>query len=204
MAVFNSTDSGAADGIPLNDAYGTITQAANTVITRVIPPNPDGRSCVGSLQYEAAATAHTLSLMTTIDTVTASSDAASGQAVLPISRNPVTPDGTLVAANDWFIVQHEDGTWNAYMVSSVSGLNITMTANLTGKVLAGSRVHFMGAPADHSLRQFTMKASTTYKFDAGDFRIRMATGSAKNTPILVHSNNATNAGTLYHTSYYFD
>lgn len=204
MAVFNSTDSGLPDGVPLNDSYGSLTQTAGTEITRVIPPNPDGRGCVGNFRYEAAATAHTLTMMTTIMTVKCASDAASGQAVLALDQMPVTPDATIVAAGDWFVVQHEDGTWNAYKVSSVSGLNITMTGNFSGKVKAGSSVHFMGAPADHSLRQFTMKASTTTEFDAGDFRIRAATGSAKNTPVLVHSNNATNAGTLYWLSYYFD
>lgn len=204
MSVFNSTDSGTPDGIPLNDAYGTLTQSAGTEITRVIPPNPDGRACVGNFRYEAAATAHTLTPMTTLQTLACASDALSGQAVIAFDSLPITPDGTLIAASDWIIAQYEDGTWVPHKVSSLSGLNVTVSANLTQKILAGSKIHFMGAPADHSLRQMTMKASTTTDFLAGDFRVRAATGSAKDTPILVHSNNATNAGTLYWLSYYYD
>ena len=204
MPVPISTDNGLANGNPINDCYGSLTQTAGTVITRVIPPRSDGRACVGSWSYEAAATAHTLTLMTCQSKTTVASDAAASQAVVAFANLPVTYDATLLAANDWCILNHEDGSFGAYMVSSVSGSNVTFSSNLSQKVKAGTVIYFMGAPADHSSRAFTMKASTTTTFIGGDFRVRAAAAPNINEPILVHSNNATNAGTLYYLNFYYD
>lgn len=199
-----ATDTGAADGNYINDCYGSVTQTAGTAITRVIPPNSGARACLGNFKYVPAATAHTLTAMVVVQTLSVTSDAASGQAVVPISSIPTSFDGSILAANDWLVLQYEDGSWAAHLVSSLSGLNVTVSANLTAKVLKDSVAYFMGAPGDHTTRQFTTIASTSYDFIASDFRIRAATSPLPNQPILFHSNNATNAGTLHHMSYYYD
>lgn len=192
------------EGKFINDCYGSLTQTAGTVITRVVPPAEGLRACVGSFRYEAAATAHSLTMMVAVDEVEVSSEAASGQAVVNMNRVPTAGDGSVIANTDFFIIQYEDGSWAVHKVSSASGKAITMTANLSQAVLKGAKAFFMGAPGDHTDRIWTMKASTITVFDASDFRIRAASGSYLNSPILVHSDNATNAGTLYYLSYYYD
>lgn len=190
-------------GNPVNDCYGSLTAAIATEITRIIPPHPTARACVGSWSYLPAGTAHLLTLMVTVAETIATSEAAAGQAVVAFGSLPDSYDGGQIAANDWVIMQHEDGTYGAYKVSSISGKNVTMSSNLTKKVLINTKIYFMGAPGDHVNRQFQTVASTQYKFDASDFRVRAATGRT-GTPILFHSPNATAAGTLQHLNYYYD
>lgn len=198
-----TTDSGTSAGNYLNDCYGSLTQTAGTEILRVVPPRDGAPGCVGNFRYEAAATAHTLTMMMVTSSTTVATDAASGQAVVNMSGTLTDASGGAVAASDFLVLQYESGVWEAHKVSSVSGLAITVTANLTAKIKAGSIAYCMGAPADHAARQFTMKASTTTDFIASDNRVQAAR-SVEGNPILVHSNNATNAGTLYWLSYYYD
>lgn len=202
------TESGMVGGVLtgefLNDCYGSLTQTAGTVITRTIPPNSGGRACIGWLSYDCSTTAHTLTVMVAMSEVAASSEAASGQAVVNLSSIPTAFDGSILAANDFMIVQHEDGSWNEYKVSSLSGLAVTFSSNLTGKVLKSSRIFFMGAPADHTTRRFTMKASTITTLVGGDFRIHFGASTLPNQPLLVHSDNSTAAGTLTGLAYYYD
>lgn len=203
MVLGMATDSGTTAGNYLNDCYGTTTQTAGTAITRVIPPKATGRACVGNWKYTAAATAHTITMMVTLAQTTVASEAASGATTVTLTTIPTAADGSILAANDFLIMQYEDGSWASFLVSSLSGLVVTVPA-LAQKILKNSVAYFMGAPGDHASRQFTVPASGTYDFIASDFRIRAATGLLPGQPILVHSNNATNAGTMYHTSYYYD
>ena len=190
-------------GNPVNDCYGSLTAAIATEITRIIPPHSEGRACVGNFAYLPAGTAHLLTIMVTVEETIVSSDAAASQAVVPFANLPESYDGGQIAAGDWVILQHEDGTYGAYKVSSLSGKNVTMSSNLTMKVLQNSKVFFMGAPGDHVNRQFQTVANTLFTFIASDFRIRAGT-SKKGTPILFHSPNGTAAGSLQYLSYYYD
>lgn len=200
-----STDTGAADGMYINDCFGTQTQTAGTIITRVVPPQIGGvRACIGWYSYDCSTTAHTLTFLVPVDEVAVASDAASGQAVVNINRVPTSADGSVIANTDFFVLQHEAGDWAVYKVSSAAGLAITMTANLSQKVLKSSKAFFMGQPSDHPLRQFTMKASTVSQFIGGDFRIRACTTPLVAQPILVHSDNSTAAGFLTGPAYYYD
>ena len=190
-------------GNPLNDCYGSLTQTAGTEILRVIPPCDGARSCVGNFAYLPAATAHALTVMMTQAESLVATDLDASGTVLGVGDNPALWDGVVSAANDFIIIQYEDMSWNAHKISSVSGKNLTINA-VTKKVLANSKVFFMGAPADHSSRQFQTVASTLFNFIASDFRIRAGTGSRKASPILFHSPNTTNAGILQYLSFYFD
>lgn len=191
-----STSTGSNTGEPVDDAFGTKTASAGTVITRVIPPKTGARTRATGFSYIAAATAHTLSFMVCMDGTTAlTTDAESGQAVINLNRLPQASDGSAIAANDWVVLRYEDGSWSEHMVSSLSGLAVTLSANLTAKVLSGSTVYFMGAPADHANRQFTCAASVTTQI-VGSPTAPLAAGAAVGSPMVVHSNNATNAGTL--------
>ena len=191
-----ATDTGSISGASMNDAYGSKTAAFGTAITRVVSPRAGLRAAVSGFAYTAGTTAHTLTFLTAQSETTISTEAASGQAVIALTTIPTASDGSLLAANDFVIVQHEDGSWSDYVVSSISGLNVTLTGNLSKKVLKGSRVFFMGVIADHPDRQYTIAASTTLQISGGDVRLRCATANKDNEPILAHSANATVAGTL--------
>lgn len=206
MGVMLSTDGGLQNGInvgkPLNDCYGYLTQAIATPIVRVIPPCDDLRSCVGSFAYKPAGTAHDLTIMVTMNETLVTSDVAAGATSIPVGATLTAFDGTAIAANDYIIVQYEDGTW-VPMVVSAGTLTLTVPATAQ-KILKGTKVFLMGVAADHPNRQFRTEASTMFTFTAGDFRIRAATGSKKASPLLFYSGNATAAGVLHYLSYYFD
>lgn len=190
-------------GKPLNDCYGSLTQTAGTEITRVIPPCDEARSCVGAFAYLPAATAHLLTMMTAQAESIVATDLAAAGTVLSVGDNPALWDGVVSAASDWVILQYEDLSWNAHKISSVSGKALTISA-VGKKVLANTKVFFMGAPADHSARQFQTVASTLFTFPGGEFRQRAATSSKKASPILFHSPNTTNAGSSQYLAFYFD
>jgi hypothetical protein len=135
-------------------------------------------------------------MLTALSEVSNSTDAESGQTVLVLASVPTIPtDGSLLAAGDWLVVRHESGSWVPYKVSSISGLSVTLTANLGGKVLEGSQVFFMGAPGDHTNRQYAVAASETFGIACGEGSM-LAAGSKNNSPVLVLSDNATNAGEM--------
>ena len=187
----------------VNDGFGSKTAAGGTEFSRVIPPRTGVRARIAGFSYTAGATAHTLTQLNAVDEVSLTSDAASGQAVININKAPTAPDGSVMANTDWFIVQHEDGNWEDYKISSVSGLAVTLTANLDKKVLTGSRAFFMGQPSDHSDRQFTIDASQTLTISGGDDRNCIGAAGANNQPIMFHSDNGTNAGIMRWLSYIY-
>lgn len=131
----------------------------------------------------------------------------------------------LIAANDYVVYELADGTYYVDTVSSVSGLAITMTNNIgTATVLKGAPFWWYGIttdtnPADGNAHpKFTLAASGVTKIgsDAADaiagnvgsvvtpsLLVGMVSTSngrwplgGYNEPLLVYSNNATNAGTL--------
>lgn len=202
MAILASgSTAGMADdgsGNPIADSYGSLTQTAGTVITRLVPPRTSLRARVTDLIYTAAATAHTITMMPALLKGKITQDAASGQAVIKIESVPTNPlDGSVLAANDIVSFQYEDGAWDLGTVSSLSGTSITLTANLSKAVDAESAIYFHFAPADHANRRYTAAASGTLTITNGN----LCTCPAKSYPIIVHSDNATNAGTLLKLGY---
>lgn len=132
----------------------------------------------------------------------------------------ISTANNLIAANDFCVYQTADGNYVVDTVSSVSSLAITMTTNVpTATVLAGAPFWFFGIitdtnPADNLAHpQFNLYANITTYFgtDAGEAQmgfigtipgINLASATAawpltgKNEPMILHSGNATNAGTL--------
>jgi len=131
-----------------------------------------------------------------------------------------------IAANDYVVYQSADGNYNITTVSSVATLAITLAGNVpTAGVLKGAPFWFFGIttdtnPADNLAHPaFTLTASATTKLfgiDPGDTMaggigsIAPAIGigalystsngawplNGQNEPIILHSDNATAAGTL--------
>lgn len=179
--------------------YGAVTQTAGTVITRTVPPARNAYTHITCVKYTAAGTAHTVTVMRPYGKTTLSSAALAAQAVINLTADSgVTPPGA-IAANDYLVIEKPDGTYHTAVVSSVAALAITLTANVpTGGFASGATVWFMGAPADHVDALFSgiASATTTYSEDVGSIRATLN----KYEPMIVHSNNATAAGTLQQVS----
>lgn len=180
--------------------FGTATATAGTVVNILVPPTRDAITRVTQVRYTAAATAHTVTALRSIGTTTAAATAAISQAVVNLTANP-GPSGNALAANDWVAIRHSaDGITRLYQVSSISTLAVTMTANFTVAVAAGDKVWMFGVAADTDPRTATahpglaMGAAATTTFT--DDNSGVACGHAKDEPVLLQSNNATNAGTF--------
>ncbi len=191
-------DDGSSDHNPIADSYGSLTQTAGTVITRLIPPRTSLRARITDMIYTAGTTAHTVSIMPTLVEGQITQDANSGQAVINVDTIPTNPfDSGILAGSDWVSFKYEDGTWEHTTVSSVSAAAITLVANLSRNVDANTKIYYHFAPADHTNRRITAAASATLNIANGN----VCTAPTKSQPIIVHSDNATVAGTLVKVGY---
>jgi len=203
--VDTETLNGQTTNQPNHDCYGSQSVAFGTNMTRLIPPKSGMHSCVGTQRYEAAGTAHNMTVMPAIKELYVTEDQAAAGTTLKLNDAPTDYNGGAAASGDWISVQHQDGSYGEYKVSSISALTITITA-LTKAVKAGARFFFHGTPGsagDHSASNFTMKASTITELVAGDFRNTNGTGG-KDKPILIVVDNATATGTWYKCAYFYD
>lgn len=181
------------------NSLGRVTQSSGTVINRLVPPRRGAFTRVTKIVYTAAATAHTLTAMRSLGTTTLSAAAAASQAVINLTADP-GPSGNGIAANDYLAIENDDGTVFLDTVSSVSSLAITMTTNLATALSAGQRVWFFGVAANtdpkllaaHTAFTLTASVTTTYSEPV----VGVIASHEENEPILLQSNNATNAGTL--------
>lgn len=213
--------------------FGRVTQVADTVITRLIPPERGLFTTLADIWYICGGTAHALTVMRPLGKTYTTAAAAAAQAVINVARNPGTYShfGTIstadnaLAANDYCVYQTADGQYVVDTVASVSSLAITMTGNVpTAGVLAGAPFWFFGLttdlnPANNTAHPvFTLTASATTKLgsDPGDTLVgalgsiapppetRKLTSTTygrwplngREEPLIIHSNNATAAGTI--------
>ena len=109
----------------------------------------------------------------------------------------------IIAANDNVVVREIDGLCRRYTVAAVSNGNktIQLNSNHTAGVNGDSDVWWHGVTGDTDpntglahqvLPSGTANTPTTYS--ESNFGICVSVGTDE--PILIHSNNATNAGTL--------
>lgn len=193
-------------GVVVTNQRGLLTATAGTAIELLSPgAGRDVRNAYCRLQrlvYRAAGTAHTLTILRALGVTTAAA-AAAGQAVLTLAAQPQA--GNDVAADDylaWEVAEATAGgaTLVHYLhgkVLSVSGLTITLTANLTRAVPAGSRVWLLGVAGDAAPsgeQQLTFSAPANAVTTLGGPDVDVACSGLLGAPILVLSNNATNAG----------
>lgn len=137
--------------------YGAgATASAGTEVTVLIPPRRGAFTRLTKLSVRMGGTAHTIVVLKSLAApTTVSSNAAGAQAVVNITADSgATPPGA-IAANDYCVVQLDNGSFWLGKVSSVSSLAITFTANLPSAAAAGNNVWFMGAVADHPVRSQT-------------------------------------------------
>lgn len=184
---------------------GYLTQTAGTVIAALIPPRGENyKSRIGRLIYTAAATVHDLVIMKALGKTTVSEDAADGATTLVINEEDFA--GQTVAANDYIVVKHTDGTYGYYLVSANSSGSLTINA-LSQAVAAGQPVWIMGAPADSG--HLTYKSVANSRVELADEVNGIAESgfeavvsdvvqsrSGFGDPMLFYSANGTNAGFL--------
>ena len=191
-----------ASGFHVSDYH---TEAANTAIVETIPGRNGQRLALVSLNYLAAATAHTLSVMHCGSLAgsrnTASVLALSGQKTITCTSAPTDPAGNAAATPDIIAFQLSDGTWEWDTVASIAGSVVTCTNNITGvdaggggtAILAGGKVRIFGVVGDLSYYGVHLTASVVTSFD----NTLLVAAPFKGDPLYVSINNATNAGFLY-------
>lgn len=203
-----------SNGEPIDDAICNVTAAAGTIFTACIPPRTGARAQVRNFRYTTGATAHNVTMMVPLSRTTVAVDAAAGATTVTLASMPAYPDGTTPAANDYVVLQFADGTWTGMIFSAVSGNTLTVAAlaqavnaaapaaNIGGVVMTG-RAYLMGAPGtagDHPRRVFVIPAIGTLP-PTDIYHGIWATSLQNGDPILIHSDNATNAGTLSWCNY---
>lgn len=172
------------------------TETAGTAITEQIPGKDGKRLALIDGRVTAAGTAHTLSLMYAEGTGsrnTNSALAAAGQAHIITTDAPKDPAGNAAANNDVIAYQCSDGTWEFNLVSSISGNDITLQANLVKACPAGAKVNIFGVVGDNKSFKFAIAASVQNKY--GEGRI-CAVHPYFGEPWYVHDGNATAAGSI--------
>jgi hypothetical protein len=188
------------------------TETAGTEILQVIEPSMKGaKSRITSVIYTCGSTAHTLSLMKALAKTTTTAAKVATDTTLPVTSASFL--NQTIAANDFIVVKHTDGTYGAYKVSGISSLTLTINA-LSADVAAGSPVWVMGAIGEAEHRQILVIASVMNQFrdptgglcTTGYRSVYSGTvykRSGNDDPILVHSGNATAAGVLEAVSGYY-
>ena len=184
------------------------TAAIATPIVQTVPPVSGLKPILTSLVYTAGTTAHDLVFMRSLNRVKTTAAAAAAATTLVLDS--VTFAGQTIAANDYVVVQHSDGTYSHYLVSALAVLTITINT-LSKAVVSGAPVWIMGAPAEtyHS----TLKSIASTRQDFSDYLAGIAQGgfddgtsysrSGLGDPVMIYSSNATAAGTLNRGSVYY-
>ena len=188
---------------------GSFTQTAGTVITAVIPPGGAGaKTRLTKLVYTSGSTAHSLNVMKSQHKALTTAAAAASQADIvldDVSTINEADGGTTtetLAANDWVVVKHTDGTYGEYKVSSVSSLTVTLTSNLVKAVDSGAPVWKMYEPSrpasgkGFAAQVFKPPVSATTSIGSEHSFAAVAESPDDNQPLLIHSDNGTAAGTI--------
>ena len=191
---------------------GYNTTSAGTEITSICPPNGDMIPVVRGFKYRNGATIHKLYFCSPLGvTRTIEFTDASGT-TLELARNDPgkATDGTTIAlaADDWIAYRTRSGALEARKISSITGTTVTITA--TGEeVEVGAEVWaFYGSLDIHASESFDVAASDTVSYDNLHIqcgvpaqRGKEAPVSGSGMPMLVWSDNVTNAGKLDYVQY---
>ncbi len=187
--------------------HGYHTETAATLILELIQPKAGSIIRVNTLIYEAAATAHTLTFMKALGASTVTVAAAAAATSLTVAAKTFDPASTAVAASDYAAVQLDSGRYQICAISAVSGLVLTVGA-LDESVSVGAPIYYFGAAADTGHFAINAKASTVNELTCaapggivdGSYNFVSSAVRYKNAgygrPVLMSSNNATNAGFL--------
>jgi len=180
-----------ANGFVVKDYH---TETAGTTIDEEIPGRDGYRLALVSLNYLAAATAHTLSVLhcgsLAGSRTTSSAAAAAAQKVLNVTDAPTDPAGNATASGDIIAYQVETGAWEFNTVASLSTKAITLTTNIAVAVSSGAKVRIFGVVGDGYCFNVHLTASVVTSFD----NTLLALAPYRGDPLYTTVTNATNAG----------
>lgn len=198
-------------------SYGKNTQTAGTIIKQLVEPWPNAWTRITGYRQTVSTTAHLLTLMRPFNLTTFSADAAAAQAVVNITADPgaysaagaLATANNLIAANDWVVYEAADGTFVMDVVSSVSTLAITLTANLpTGGVKKNGKFWFFGIATDTNPNnnqanpRWNAAASTLFTLSRADAlgsipdHPLLNLGKGRYQPLILQIDNGTAASTM--------
>lgn len=181
-----------------------ITQTAGTEILQLIEPSMKGaRTRITNLVYTSAGTAHTVSILKALARTTVTEAAIATATSLKVASASFL--NQTIAASDYIVVRHTDGTFGAYKVSGISSLTLTINA-LSAAVGVGALVWVMGAIGEAEHIQINPPISATTRFAdphgiavtgyRSVYSSTVYSRSGNDDPLLVHSGNGTAAGSF--------
>lgn len=179
---------------------GPATASANTVIVVTVPPRRHRWTRIMSLRYTSTTTAHTLTCLMALGSTTLAAAASAGQALVTLTADP-GPVGNGIAAADYLVFEKPDGTVHTDTVSAWNSETkvVTLTNNVpTGGFAIGAKCWFHGVAGDQTSDQVATIANTVLSLSQ-DFGALHSPGGVYE-PIVIHSNNGSNAGTLNHAN----
>jgi hypothetical protein len=192
-------------GFVSGDGLSKATASAGTRIRLPAGGKAGGLySHIVNLRYTDTGTAHTLTMMRGASRAKVVGALAAAATSVVVDAALTDGDGNALAASDVVALPMDNGEWH---VSAVSAWNATTktitltTAIPSGRSVAdGARIVSYGAPGDtyHARYQFTGGAgSAAVNFPAVSGSVMsLCKAPALNEPIILDSNNATNAGTV--------
>lgn len=181
-------------------SLGNKTDTAGTAFYGAIPPRAGSYTRVLRCTYTSGATPHALQFLLAQGKTVTTAATSSGGTTLTLSSVTLAKDAAFadedLAANDFVVVQHVDGTWGAYKISSISGKVITINA-LAKAVANGAVVYGMyeiSRTAHKEAVQLRTVASVTHVFETMDPAGGIASSHGTNEPLMYYSDNTANAG----------
>jgi hypothetical protein len=180
------------------------TETAGTEILQLIEPSMKGaRTRITSLVYTSLGTAHTISILKALNRTTLTAAAAATDTAVTVASASFL--NQTIAANDYIVIRHTDGTFGAYKVSAIASLTLTIPA-LAAAAGVGALVWIMGAigEAEHVQIAPPVSAQTRYADENGIavtgyrsvYSSTVYSRSGNDDPLLIHSGNATAAGVI--------
>lgn len=180
------------------------TAVAGTAITGLVWPMVGAVARIVKMVYICSTTAHTLSILRSQGTTVTTAASAAGASTLTID-NVAPYSGENLAASDYIVVKNTDGSFNEYIISSINTTTkvVTITGTLAKAVSSNATVWAMyevarTAGPNPSL-QYKAVVSVTNTFNTESEEVGIAVSGSTYEPLLIHSDNATAAGTLQQT-----
>lgn len=189
---------------------GKATEAAGTRIRAILGGAGGLFTHLRNFQYTPGATTHLATVMRDASGAKAASALAAAGTALVVDTALTDGDGNAIAANDVLAIKLNDGTWHLSTISAWSAGTKTATLNTavpTNKsVLKGAPVFCYGVEGDtfHAKNTFDLTTGATRTFpntDTGE--VSLTRGRSPGAPLILSSDNATNAGTLNYANWLF-
>ncbi len=186
------------------------TENAGTPICEIMPARAGEIPCIVRLVYEAGSTEHTLTLMkaqgiTYVDTMAPQGGSTLELQTVNIAQD-INDDDEAIAANDYICWVDEYNCYKFDYVASVSGSTITLNGTLPTDVRKGAAVWSFYEVGRAHHQQLKLAANETTVIEGrmqGGFSPQygmQTTRTGIGEPMLLHIDNATNAGKLQYLS----